>query len=392
MNKVIQTSNLKKLIRIAGHPAYKTVEALAVGVAGDLATGTMLYRLLRWMPHSKRRDGSVYKSAADWRREAGLTEAQVKRAKKRLIGCGVKFGIRKANGVPKTHYQLDPDVFLHQASALLELPPEFIFAIVLPEPSGEGNPMDQAESANSLTHESNNESNNHIHAAAADDQDAIFANESLDTFQDGSVHRSVEGQRLLKNVGVHYPMYEQLARQHDLPTIRAAIALARQNADKNPPGFIVDALQQGWVAASPSPTSAPPPPPPAEEETEPDAFVPEDITEEAPALPVTPTVEDAAWRAAYQQLELQLDRASFDTFLRKARLIAVEGQHYTVEVHTTYAQTMLQHRLYRNVQRILSDAAREPVEITFVVGKGLLPPPVGKSEMPLFRILAQMNE
>ena len=66
------------------------------------------------------------------------------------------------------------------------------------------------------------------------------------------------------------------------------------------------------------------------------------------------------WDVAFSQLELQLDRASFDTWLRGASFISVDGGIYVIGVRNTYARDMLQHRLYRNVRRVLSDVCGTP--------------------------------
>jgi chromosomal replication initiation ATPase DnaA len=65
------------------------------------------------------------------------------------------------------------------------------------------------------------------------------------------------------------------------------------------------------------------------------------------------------WSAAYNQMELQFDRQSFDTMMRDARLLDYEADTKTlvIKVANPYARDMLQHRLYRNVQRILRDVS-----------------------------------
>jgi chromosomal replication initiator protein len=75
------------------------------------------------------------------------------------------------------------------------------------------------------------------------------------------------------------------------------------------------------------------------------------------------------WNAAYNQLELQLDRASFNTWLRKAVFLGVEGNTFIIGVHNSYARDMLQQRLYRNVRRVLSDVRGETTEIRFKIHK-----------------------
>jgi chromosomal replication initiator protein len=104
-----------------------------------------------------------------------------------------------------------------------------------------------------------------------------------------------------------------------------------------------------------------------------------------------------AWNAAFHQLEMQLDRASFETWLRGAALLDVESLDgeiatFVIGVRNSYARDMLQHRLYRNVRRVLSDVYGRGVELRFEVDK-----PTEEAgdtqddEMPLFRLLAQQD-
>jgi chromosomal replication initiator protein len=95
-----------------------------------------------------------------------------------------------------------------------------------------------------------------------------------------------------------------------------------------------------------------------------------------------------AWHAAHRQLELQLDRANFDTWLRDAVLLRVESNLFVIGVGNDYARDMLQERLYRTVRRAVTDCYGEAVELKFEIK----PQPVtasGEPDMPLFRLLAQ---
>lgn len=96
-----------------------------------------------------------------------------------------------------------------------------------------------------------------------------------------------------------------------------------------------------------------------------------------------------AWDTTYHQLQLQLDQAKFDTWVRDARFLRYDGDTFIVGVRNTFARDMLQHRLYRNVVRVLSDAWGKPATIRFE----LLPVASGKAhaehaELPLFQIMA----
>ena len=101
-----------------------------------------------------------------------------------------------------------------------------------------------------------------------------------------------------------------------------------------------------------------------------------------------------AWNAAYHQLELQLDRATFDTWLRSAKFLDFNADMFVIGVQNSYAQDMLQHRLYRKIRRVLSDVYGHEVEAKFQIHKL---EPVEQSvaepeEMPLFRLLAQQEK
>lgn len=95
------------------------------------------------------------------------------------------------------------------------------------------------------------------------------------------------------------------------------------------------------------------------------------------------------WKAAYNQIELQLDRASFDTWLRTAVFLGVEQGVFVIGVHNSLTRDMLQQRLYPLIQRVLSDVAGYDAEIQFTVHK---PEPAFRQDtdqMPLFQLLDQ---
>ncbi|MBL8119151.1 MAG: chromosomal replication initiator protein DnaA [Anaerolineae bacterium] len=99
-----------------------------------------------------------------------------------------------------------------------------------------------------------------------------------------------------------------------------------------------------------------------------------------------------AWNIAFSQLEIQLDRASFETWLRGAVFLGCdEAGTYRVAVTNSYARDMLQHRLYRDIRRVLADVTGERAELSFEVIK-----PVAESahdnELPLFKLLNQQPE
>jgi len=99
-----------------------------------------------------------------------------------------------------------------------------------------------------------------------------------------------------------------------------------------------------------------------------------------------------AWNIAFSQLEIQLDRASFETWLRGAVFLGcTEDGSYRIGVANTYARDMLQHRLYREIRRVLGDVLGDRVELTFEVNK-LDPVAAADDELPLFRFMNRQPE
>lgn len=113
-----------------------------------------------------------------------------------------------------------------------------------------------------------------------------------------------------------------------------------------------------------------------------------------------------AWEIAHNQLEIQFDRASFDTWLKNIsfREYKPEERLFVLGVVNSYALDMLQHRLYRNVRNTLSDAFGQEIEIQFELTKRPQPTHTIPSawqtpedddnndnddDMPLFRYMAQ---
>lgn len=76
---------------------------------------------------------------------------------------------------------------------------------------------------------------------------------------------------------------------------------------------------------------------------------------------------DQAWQATLAQLQMEMPKATFDTWVREARLLAVEGEIFTVEVANAYIREWLENRLSSTIRRILSGILNQPVEIHFVV-------------------------
>ena len=81
-----------------------------------------------------------------------------------------------------------------------------------------------------------------------------------------------------------------------------------------------------------------------------------------------------AWKTTLNQLEIQLDRGNFDTWLRDTVFLGCEAppgdgavSTFTIGVRNSFARDNLQHRLYRSVRRVLRDVYGAEVELRFEV-------------------------
>lgn len=73
------------------------------------------------------------------------------------------------------------------------------------------------------------------------------------------------------------------------------------------------------------------------------------------------------WRAAVGQLELELAKPTFDTWLRDTWAVSYEDGVLVIGVQSAYAKDWLESRLYALIQRVVSKTAGRTVSARFVV-------------------------
>jgi hypothetical protein len=80
---------------------------------------------------------------------------------------------------------------------------------------------------------------------------------------------------------------------------------------------------------------------------------------------------DLVWTAALGELQLQMDSATFDTWLRRARFAGYEDGVFVVALESKAAKDWIERRHYSTVQRTLRRLTKQDaVDIRFVVGEG----------------------
>jgi chromosomal replication initiator protein len=76
------------------------------------------------------------------------------------------------------------------------------------------------------------------------------------------------------------------------------------------------------------------------------------------------------WEAALGQLQLDLPRATFDTWVRDAELLTYEDGTFVLGVHNAYAREWLDQRLKATLRDVLSGLTGRTVEVRFVLWQG----------------------
>ena len=78
---------------------------------------------------------------------------------------------------------------------------------------------------------------------------------------------------------------------------------------------------------------------------------------------------EAAWKATLGELELQMTRATFNTWLRGARLVDYSEGTFVIGVKNDYARDWLEKRLHLTIQRTLQSVSGEGAGLRFVTGQ-----------------------
>jgi len=78
---------------------------------------------------------------------------------------------------------------------------------------------------------------------------------------------------------------------------------------------------------------------------------------------------EQAWQTVLAQLQMDMPRASFDTWVRDTRPVGYENGTLTVGVRNAYARDWLDSRLAASVNKILIDTLNSKVSVNFIVSQ-----------------------
>ena len=74
-----------------------------------------------------------------------------------------------------------------------------------------------------------------------------------------------------------------------------------------------------------------------------------------------------AWQSTIGQLQKEMSKAAFDTWVRSADLVSFEDDIFTIGVQNAYARDWLESRLASTITRLLTGTMNAPISVKFVV-------------------------
>ena len=83
---------------------------------------------------------------------------------------------------------------------------------------------------------------------------------------------------------------------------------------------------------------------------------------------------DQVWQDVLGQLQLQMTRATFDTWLKDTHIVSTNNETIIVGTKSTFAKDWLENRLKNTIDRAVSDMTGQRLDIEFIVEDSAAPP------------------
>lgn len=352
--------DVKSLIeRISGQASVITVLRIYVDICGDLETAAVLSQCVFWSDKGTLQEGWFYKSREEWRREIGIKRTALDGAISHLKELGIVETDLKAarHNSPTIFYRVDMDNLTKVIINYLQT--RFAEINKSNNSSVETDKSDLLKPANPSVDFNISSYSSLLQNISSEDVQRIF-------------HKDFDAAcAILKEL---YPSdYFQAAPvllEADERPYRLHVRLAAL-----PPDFIahlanalreVNPRRNYKITYQTSGTGRP-----AEQgerepaDAAPDPYAPDDtVTGVLPGRSMmTP---EQAWTAALGELQLEMTRATFDTWIKPSVLISVNGS-WRIGVPDKYAQEFFVNRLRSTIQRILTGIIGNPAVIECVV-------------------------
>jgi chromosomal replication initiator protein len=99
---------------------------------------------------------------------------------------------------------------------------------------------------------------------------------------------------------------------------------------------------------------------------------------------------DQIWQAALGELQLQMTRATFDTWVKNTHVISYEDGTFIIGVHNAFTKDWLENRLLTTIKRTLVGIVGRSVEVKFTVWAK--EPPESDEALPLLQTIVPLPD
>lgn len=369
----------------------------------DHNAALLLSRIIYWSERSSSPHGWFYKTYAEWYTETGFSEYQVRRAlhgdprvkhpRTTLCDVGVDVQIKRApSGSPTVHYRLNQPVFF---AFLVDYLEQVYGARIGHEPDEMNG---QADSPTDNESQADN-----VGIANS----TLSAMETLHCAVSSSEQKADQKDKRIRDDFLIFANYESRFGTPDEPTTdllmaetqRLGVSLTQEVLRRCASNgartwhYVLKALKNQHISpATPSASTSMEEPSVEEREIDPETDAPSErmrqlrervLRSKPPTVIPTDRVHlpwssewygrkvtvNEMWGAVFTQLEAQVDRASFDAWLRSAVLVDFDPDRaeFTIAVNNRPARDWCQQRLNRLLCRLLSALYEGDVIVTFTI-------------------------
>ncbi|MHB1681213.1 MAG: DnaD domain protein [Bacilli bacterium] len=113
MDRSFQGEVFSVIASLTGQANILTVPRIFIDLTGNLQNAVMLSQLVYWSDRTSNPQGWIYKSFDEWKEETSLTRHALRKARESLEEIGVVATmVKKSNGSPTVHYQLNREIML----------------------------------------------------------------------------------------------------------------------------------------------------------------------------------------------------------------------------------------------------------------------------------------
>jgi chromosomal replication initiator protein len=92
---------------------------------------------------------------------------------------------------------------------------------------------------------------------------------------------------------------------------------------------------------------------------------------------------ESAWQAATGQLQMEMSKASFETWVRSTEVVKYQEHTFTIGVQNAFARDWLEKRLTSTVERLLGGLMDGPQKVEFIVHHKDYKPKNSRVKLPL---------